>query len=75
VSEIKINHPTAPVPEGAETWTTDELTDQFVVEGFSAPYVVVRRKSDGQRGSLEFTGGGAAPRVYFNFVPTSKGER
>jgi hypothetical protein len=32
--------------------------------GFAAPYVVVRRKSDGVKGSLEFT---HHPRVYFNF--------
>lgn len=46
------------------TWTTTELQEQFTVEGFAAPFVVVRRKSDQVRGTLEFT---HAPRVYFNF--------
>jgi hypothetical protein len=47
------------------TWDTDALRQEFEVLGFAAPFVVVRRKSDGQKGSLEFTHN---PRVYFNFV-------
>lgn len=47
-----------------QTWTTDELTRDFEVLGFAAPFVVVRRRSDGQKGSLEFT---HSPRVYFRF--------
>jgi hypothetical protein len=34
--------------------------------GYAAPFVVVRRRSDGQRGSLEFT---HSPRVYFGWRP------
>ena len=49
-----------------ERWTTAELTRDFEVIGFAAPFVVVRRRSDGQRGSLEFT---HSPRVYFAFRP------
>ena len=45
-------------------YTTAELQEYFQVEGFLAPWVVVKRKSDGKRGSLEFT---ASPRFYFNF--------
>jgi hypothetical protein len=48
-----------------QTWTTDELQRDFEVIGFSAPFVVVRRKSDGCKGSLEFT---HSPRVYFGFT-------
>ncbi|MEX1098006.1 MAG: hypothetical protein WED34_18330 [Planctomycetales bacterium] len=48
-----------------QVWSTDELSREFVVEGFLAPLIVVRRKSDGQRGSLEFQ---HQPRLYFNFV-------
>jgi hypothetical protein len=48
-----------------QTWTTDQLAQDFEVIGFSAPFVVVTRKSDGVKGSLEFT---HSPRVYFNFV-------
>lgn len=47
-------------------WTTEELTRDYDVLGFSAPFVVVRRRSDGVKGSLEFT---HSPRVYFNFQP------
>ena len=47
-----------------KVWNTDELRREFAVEGFLAPFVVVRRKSDGQRGSVEFQ---HEPRFYFNF--------
>lgn len=46
-------------------WSTDELTQEFAVEGFLAPFVVVRRRSDGRRGSLEFQ---HSPRLFFNFA-------
>lgn len=49
---------------GGPTWTTEELQRDFEVTGFAAPFVVVKRKSDGKRGTLEFT---ARPRVYFGF--------
>jgi hypothetical protein len=51
-------------------WNTDQLTADFEVLGFLAPYCVVRRKADGQRGSLEFQHG--PPRLYFNFVPDGR---
>ena len=47
-----------------KVWTTSELADDFEVIGFMAPLVVVRRKSDGVKGSLEFQHN---PRYYFNF--------
>ena len=47
-------------------WTTDELRAEFEVCGYAAPFVVVRRRSDGQRGTLEFT---HSPRVYFSWRP------
>ena len=46
-------------------YDTRELAAEFEVLGFMAPYAVVRRKSDGAKGSLEFS---HAPRLYFNFV-------
>ncbi len=46
-------------------WDTQQLAEDFEVLGFLAPYVVVRRKSDGVKGSLEFMHN---PRWYFNFV-------
>lgn len=45
-------------------WTTSEMTEEFDVLGFAAPFVVVRRKADGKKGSLEFTHN---PRVYFGW--------
>ncbi len=47
-----------------EVWDTAELQKDFDVTGFLAPYVDVRRKSDGMTGSLEFQ---HSPRLYFNF--------
>jgi endo-1,4-beta-D-glucanase Y len=48
-----------------KVWDTQELRQEFEVIGFLAPFVVVRRKSDGQKGSVEFQ---HHPRMYFNFV-------
>lgn len=49
-----------------QVWSTDQLSEDFEVLGFMAPLVVVRRRSDGRKGSLEFQHG---PRFYFNFQP------
>lgn len=45
-------------------WDTNELRRDFDILGFAAPLVVVRRRADGVRGSLEFQHN---PRLYFNF--------
>lgn len=44
--------------------TTAEMQELYTVVGFAAPYVVVYRKSDGVRGSLQFT---HHPRFYHSF--------
>ncbi len=49
-----------------QVWDTDQLRADFEVIGFMAPLVVVRRKSDGRKGSLEFQN---SPRMYFNYSP------
>lgn len=49
-----------------QVWSTEELSQDFEVTGFLAPLVVVRRKSDGKKGSLEFQ---HDPRLYFGFSP------
>jgi hypothetical protein len=49
-----------------KVWTTDELAEDFEVIGFMAPFCVVRRRSDGVKGSLEFQ---HQPRLYFTFKP------
>jgi hypothetical protein len=50
--------------EYGKVWNTQELSQDFEVKGFMAPYVVVKRKADGVMGSLEFQ---HSPRYYFNF--------
>jgi len=49
-----------------QVWSAEELSADFEVTGFLAPSVVVRRKSDGKKGSLEFQ---HSPRFYFGFSP------
>jgi len=45
-------------------FTTQELQEKFDVLGFAALFVIARRKSDGQRGSLTFA---HRPRYYFGW--------
>ena len=47
-----------------QVWDTEDLRKEFDVMGFMAPFVVVRRKSDGRMGSLVFQ---HFPRFYFSF--------
>lgn len=47
-----------------QVWDTQELQRDFVVLGFSLCLVVVKRKSDGVLGSLDFT---HSPRFYHSF--------
>lgn len=48
-----------------QVWSTGELGQEFEVIGFMAPFVVVRRRSDGVKGSLKFQ---HSPRFYFDFT-------
>lgn len=48
-----------------QVWDTRDLARDFIVIGFMAPLIVVQRKTDGVKGSLEFQN---MPRFYFNFV-------
>ena len=50
--------------EHGQVWSTTELSEDFEVLGFAAPLVVVKRKSDSQKGSLFFQ---HHPRFYFGF--------
>ena len=52
--------------EHGQVWDTNQLREEFEVIGFMAPVVVVRRKADGQKGSLFFQ---HSPRFYFDFQP------
>ena len=49
-----------------DVWDTSELQQEFEVLGFLAPYVVVRRRSDGVKGSVMFQ---HDPRLYYGFQP------
>ena len=55
--------------EHGQVWNTELLTQDFEVIGFLAPLVVVGRRADGVKGSLEFQ---HRPRFYFNFVPDGR---
>ena len=48
-----------------DVMTTDEVRVKFEVISFMAPFVMVKRREDGVKGTLEFT---HMPRFYFNFV-------
>ncbi len=50
-----------------QVWDTSELARDFIIIGFMAPIIAVRRKSDDALGSLEFQHG--PPRLYFNWKP------
>ena len=47
-----------------QCWSTDQFTEDFEMLEFMAPWVLVRRKSDGVRGTLKFW---HRPRLYFFF--------
>ena len=47
-----------------KVWDTDQIREEFEVIGFMAPFVVVKVKATGKKGSLEFQ---HSPRFYFNF--------
>lgn len=46
----------------------EQLQRDFEVKGFATPFVVVRRKSDGQLGTLEYL---SWPRTYFGWTPAA----
>lgn len=56
----------AAVARGERTWTAKELAEDYEVLGFQAPFVVARRKSDKELGTLMFT---HYPRFYFGWAP------
>jgi len=50
--------------EHGVVWDTVQMTNVFEVVHFMAPYVVVRRRLDGVKGTLKFT---HRPRFYFQW--------
>jgi hypothetical protein len=49
-----------------QVWTTGEVSEEFEVLSFLAPFVLARRKSDGVRGTSMFQ---HDRRFYFEFQP------
>jgi len=49
-----------------QVWDTTELQLDFRVIGFLAPFTQVRRRDNGEDGSMEFQ---HDPRFYFNYRP------
>lgn len=49
-------------------WNEAELAEDFEVLELVAPLVVVRRKCDAKKGTLDFQ---QSPRFYFNWKPAS----
>jgi hypothetical protein len=47
-----------------KVWAIQELTQDFEVKGFLAPFAIVKRKQDGKMGSLLFQ---HHPRFYFSW--------
>lgn len=47
-----------------KVWDTQELSADFDVQGFMAPFIAVKRKSDGKAGTMLFQ---HMPRFYFSF--------
>lgn len=50
--------------EHGQVWDTDQLRADFEVTGFMAPFVTVKRLSDGAKGTLCFQ---HSPRLYWGF--------
>jgi hypothetical protein len=48
-------------------YTKEEMLAVFDVIGFSLGMCIVKRKSDGVRGTLDFTTDPTTPRIYSNF--------
>lgn len=47
-----------------KVWDTQELAVEFEVLGFLAPFVMVRRRKNGEKGTMMFQHG---PRFYWGF--------
>jgi len=52
------------VEKYGQVWNMEEMREDFETLGFIAPFVSVRRKSDGKEGTLVFQ---HDPRYYFSF--------
>lgn len=67
MTEMDINESIAKAElekNNGKVWTTGEMTKEFDVKSFLAPFVTVVRRSDGVKGTLMFS---HRPRFYFKF--------
>lgn len=67
LQEIKENYPDIYQQIGGSNglcWTTDELTEEFEVTSFMAPYCFAIRRKTGEKGSFTFL---HMPRIYYNW--------
>jgi hypothetical protein len=55
------------VEKYGEVYDTEEMSRLFEVEGFMAPFTLVRRRIDGVKGTMMFQ---HMPRYYFGFSPS-----
>lgn len=62
---IASGQPQRDLERAEQRWDTNALREEFIVHGFLAPFIAVTRKSDGAKGSMQFT---HSPRWYFGFV-------
>lgn len=66
---LESGQPHEDLAEAKVRYDTQQMSELFTVHSFLAPFVIVTRKSDGAKGTLEFT---HYPRWYFNFVADDK---
>lgn len=71
VAEINTSPPEREALESeyGQVWNTEELSRDFEVLSFLAPFISVTRKADGARGAMMFQD---RPRYYFNFTTTRR---
>jgi hypothetical protein len=50
--------------EGGECWTTEEVTKEFDILGFMAPFCTAVRMETGKKGVLAFV---HRPRIYYGW--------
>jgi hypothetical protein len=50
--------------EHGQVWNTEELSEEFTVDGFMAPFVTCTNKETGKRGAMMFQ---HMPRFYFDW--------
>jgi len=64
-SNSKISERVRLEQEYGQVWDMNELSAEFKVQGFMAPFIIVIRKSTGEKGSLMFQD---RPRFYFSWT-------